>query len=614
MKHFYLFISISFLQLTAFAQQAYYSDVNLTLTGLNLKDELAVKTINMHTNFLSYANVWEACKATDLDPNNSSNVLLVYGWENGSDGDVTNDLSRNKDSNGGNNGDWNREHVFAKSLGIPALGTAGPGSDAHHLRSSDVQRNGQRGNLLFADGTGNSGTSGSGWYPGDATNGGTDWRGDVARMVLYMYLRYGNQCLPSNVTIGTTNSVDSNMINLLLDWNAADPVSLLEKNRNTYHENTSNPFAQGNRNPFIDEPYLATIIWGGTPAEDTWGIYTTNDTEAPTTPTNLVVSNPTTSTLDLSWTASTDNTAVTSYDIYLDAVYAFNTTINSFSVSGLSPNTLYCFTVKAKDAANNESGFSNESCETTTNNGSTGGTSDLFFSEYIEGSSNNKALEIANFTGATVNLSAYTIKKSVNGANSWDTTIYSFPSNAQITNGDVYIAANTSIAICQTSVDDLTGSSVFQFNGNDPLGLFKNDVLIDIIGALGSDTNFALNTTLIRNETVSAPNTTYTVSEWTSFASNTCDNLGLHTQTLSMPQHEFSNLRAYPNPVKNTLHIDLNTSKTTSIEIYNILGKKVISELIQDSGNINTQNLSPGIYILKITQGNTSISKKLLKQ
>ena len=614
MKHFYLFLSISFLQLTAFAQQAYYSDVNLTLTGLNLKDELAVKTINMHTNFLSYANVWEACKTTDLDTNNSNNVLLIYGWENGSDGDVTNDLSRNKDSNSGTNGDWNREHVYPKSLGVPDLGTAGPGSDAHHLRSSDVQRNGQRGNLLFADGSGNSGASGSGWYPGDSTNGGSDWRGDVARMVLYMYLRYGNQCLPSNVAIGTTNSVDSNMINLLLDWNAADPVSLFEKNRNNYHENTSNPSAQGNRNPFIDEPYLATIIWGGTPAEDIWGIYTTNDTEAPTAPTNLVVTNTTTSTLDLSWTASTDNTAVTSYDIYLDAVYAFNTTTNTFTVSGLTPNTLYCFTVKAKDAANNESGFSNESCETTTNNGSTGGTSDLFFSEYIEGSGNNKALEIANFTGATVNLSAYTIKKSVNGANSWDTTIYSFPTNAQITNGDVYVAANSAIAICQTSVDDLTGSSVFQFNGNDPVGLFKNDVLIDIIGTLGSDTNFAANTTLIRNETVSAPNTTYTVSEWTSFASNTCDNLGLHTQTLSMPQDEFSSFRAYPNPVKNMLHIDLNAAKTTTIEIYNILGKKVISKVIQDSGNINTQNLSPGIYILKISQRNTSISKKLLKQ
>ena len=50
------------------AQQAYYNDVNLNLTGLALRDELATKTINMHTNFLSYANVWEACRATDVNP------------------------------------------------------------------------------------------------------------------------------------------------------------------------------------------------------------------------------------------------------------------------------------------------------------------------------------------------------------------------------------------------------------------------------------------------------------------------------------------------------------------------------------------------------------------
>ena len=111
--------------------------------------------------------------------------------------------------------------------------------------------------------SGNSGDVGSGnWYPGD------EWKGDVARMIMYMYLRYGTRCLPSNVAIGTTNSIDSNMIDLLLEWNVEDPVSDFEKQRNTYHENTSNMYAQGNRNPFIDNPAFATSIWGGTQAED----------------------------------------------------------------------------------------------------------------------------------------------------------------------------------------------------------------------------------------------------------------------------------------------------------------------------------------------------------
>jgi endonuclease I len=240
----------------------YYDGSNWTLTGTALKSALATKITSTHTNELSYG--WEALKVTDLDPINSNNVLLIYGWENGTDGDVTNDLSRSKNSNSGTNGDWNREHTYAKSLGNPDLGTSGPGADAHHLRAADVQRNGSRGNLKFATGTGNSGSVAGGWYPGD------QWKGDVARMMMYMYLRYGNQCLPTGVGTGTTVANDTNMLNLFLQWNAEDPVSQYEDNRNTYLGNTANAYAQGNRNPFIDNPYLATLIWGGTAAENRW--------------------------------------------------------------------------------------------------------------------------------------------------------------------------------------------------------------------------------------------------------------------------------------------------------------------------------------------------------
>lgn len=240
----------------------YYNGSNWTLTGTALKNALATKILITHTNELSYG--WEALQVTDLDPFNSNNVLLIYGWENGTDGDITNDLFRSKNSNSGNNGDWNREHTYAKSLGNPDLGTSGPGADAHHLRASDVQRNNSRGNLKFATGTGNSGTVTGGWYPGD------QWKGDVARMMMYMYLRYGNQCLPTGVGIGSTVTNDVNMLNLFLQWNAEDPVSQYEDNRNTYLGNRANTFAQGNRNPFIDNPYLATLIWGGPIAENRW--------------------------------------------------------------------------------------------------------------------------------------------------------------------------------------------------------------------------------------------------------------------------------------------------------------------------------------------------------
>jgi endonuclease I len=248
----------------------YYNGFNWNQTGSALFTALSTNVTSKHTNYISYTpGVWNASKVTDLDPANSNNVLLIYGWENGSDADVTNDLSRDKNANGGNSGDWNREHVYAKSLGTPDLDDAAPsdaGEDAHHLRSSDVQRNNSRGSLRFAAGSGNSGTVTGGWYPGNR------WKGDVARMMMYMYLRYGSQCLPTGVaqTTATTVSSDANMVQLFLQWNAEDPVDAYEDQRNTYHGNTSNTYAQGNRNPFIDNPFLATRIWGGTAAENRW--------------------------------------------------------------------------------------------------------------------------------------------------------------------------------------------------------------------------------------------------------------------------------------------------------------------------------------------------------
>jgi len=246
------------------APATYYNGFNWTLTGTALKNALATKITTTHTNQLSYDEVWNADKIVDKDPANSNNVLLVYGWENGTDSDVTNDLSRPKNDNGGAEGEWNREHTYAKSLGNPDLGEAGPGADAHHLRAADVQRNGLRASRKFAAGSGNSGTVGSNWYPGD------QWKGDIARMMMYMYLRYGNQCQPDNVGVGTPVASDPNMIQLFLQWNADDPVSAVEDQRNTYLGNASNTYGQGNRNPFIDNPYLATLIWGGPAASNRW--------------------------------------------------------------------------------------------------------------------------------------------------------------------------------------------------------------------------------------------------------------------------------------------------------------------------------------------------------
>lgn len=163
---------------------------------------------------------------------------------------------------------WVREHVFPRSLGTPNLGFEFVGADAHHLRSIDSQRNNSRSNRIFEEGSGidmSYITTAGNWYPGN------QWKGDIARMIMYMYVRYTTQCLPTNVGVGSTSySPLADMPNVFLDWNQQDPVSQYEINRN----NILNTL-QGNRNPFIDNPYLATIIWNGPQATDTWGILST---------------------------------------------------------------------------------------------------------------------------------------------------------------------------------------------------------------------------------------------------------------------------------------------------------------------------------------------------
>ena len=85
----------------------------------------------------------------------------------------------------------------------------------------------------------------------------------------------------------------------------------------------------------------------------------TEDTTAPTAPTNLAESNTTITSVDLSWTASTDNIGVKNYSIYKDDTALVTTSSVTHTVSGLTANTTYAFKVKARDAAGNESGFSN---------------------------------------------------------------------------------------------------------------------------------------------------------------------------------------------------------------------------------------------------------------
>ena len=266
------YLLVLLLTTCSFAQiPAYYSSINFTQSGNTLKTALGNLITTTHTTKISYSpGVWNALQAADLNPNNSAQVVLLYGF-NDVDAIYKNDrldLVGNICSATCPTGAWNREHVYAKSLGTPALVDGGSGAssdageDAHHIRAADVTFNADRGNRLFADGEGDAGPTGIYWYPGD------EWKGDVARMMMYMYLRYPTQCLATNVGSGTT-TYNVDMPNIFLEWNEEDPVSQFEKTRNDVLQSI-----QGNRNPFIDNPFLATMIWGGPQSPDAWNVLT----------------------------------------------------------------------------------------------------------------------------------------------------------------------------------------------------------------------------------------------------------------------------------------------------------------------------------------------------
>jgi predicted extracellular nuclease len=171
---------------------------------------------------------------------------------------------------------------------------------------------------------------------------------------------------------------------------------------------------------------------------------------------------------------------------------------------------------------------------------------DLFFSEYIEGSSNNKALEIYNGTGAAIDLDAgdYSIQMYFNGNSSAGLTI---DLTGTIANGDVYIVAQSSAAASILAQADQTSGAGW-FNGDDAILLRQGTTVLDAIGQVGFDPGSewgsglisTQDNTLRRQSTICAGDTDQTNAfdpslEWDGYATDTFDGLGSHTANCSGP-------------------------------------------------------------------------------
>ena len=226
----------------AYYNGSYEFDVLSEKSANEIKNALTQLMTSTHKKTSSYNDCRDMAVNTDCE-NEDGRVLLLY----------TSYSATRSEYNG-----WNREHVWPKSLG--GNNTTGGGADLHHIRPSDAGVNSSRGNKKYGE-SGNSATEKYGTNPAVGILGGTynstyfepldNVKGDVARIVLYVWVRWGSAWGAESVT-EVFQSVD-----LLLEWCELDPVDTWELGRNEVVE-----AYQGNRNVFIDYPEYAWLVFG----------------------------------------------------------------------------------------------------------------------------------------------------------------------------------------------------------------------------------------------------------------------------------------------------------------------------------------------------------------
>ena len=248
----------------------------------------------------------------------------------------------------------------------------------------------------------------------------------------------------------------------------------------------------------------------------------------------------------------------------------------------------------------------------------------IYISEYVEGSSFNKALEIANQSGRSVSLSGYSLRKQTNGAGSWGS---SYTLSGSLRSGDVLVIANSSASSeVRSRADRTTSSTVLNFNGNDPIGLFSGDQLIDVVGRFnGGSTDFAKDQTLIRKRSIRQGSSTYRAGEWNAYVQDTFAALGSLTlgakqeassvQSLLLEDSDTGRLQLDFFGTKNVLYIqsDSQESENISLQIFTTQGTKIIDTVVHLSegrGELPV-SLASGIYIIKVQNGLQTYTRKM---
>ena len=518
---------------------------------------------------------------------------------------------------------YNREHLVPQST----FNSASPmKNDYFHVVPSDGAVNGARGSFPFGEVTNPNYTSTNGSKRGSNTFPGytgivfepiDEFKGDIARAVLYFAIRYEDEFSSSWRTneVLADNPQDFFVdwyLALLLSWHLNDPVSEREIDRN----NNGYQF-QSNRNPLIDRPEFAVMIWGDF-----------TDNEPPSAPSDLQANNTTNSSLQLSWTSSEDNVAVAQYIIEQDNVDIGSVGSNqsTYLVTGLNAETLYNFRLYAVDQGGNISEPSDNLDVLTLSEPS------YLISEDFE----NCSTALDNFT-AISEISALDWRcVSDDGENNSQGYQMNAFQNGQIPSLDWLITSNkinfdefelekisffASANFGNTKLELLFSSS-YTGNGNPSNFNWQEVPNLEVpLHPNGSGSLFTYNAESI--DISELPENAYIAFRYNTTNGQlatrwTIDNFRITGEQV-LSSSSFSNtleVKLYPNPLKNShIHLNFNSSDRKRIELYDLHGKIVLTKHCQQ--NYFKEDLgwlTPGIYFFKIYQHGNSVIKKLVKK
>ncbi|PKF75923.1 endonuclease [Chryseobacterium sp. PMSZPI] len=600
---------------SAQAPSGYYNGTT-GLTGYALKSKLH-DIISEKNTIWNYSDLPNLYNQTDLDvyydhtsANNTTFLLDIYS-EIPSGPDVYEYTSTQMSGGGATveGGGYNREHMMPQSTfysNYPMY------SDLFHVIPVDAFINQTRKNFpygisnatvynVFTNSSkmGNSGIPN--WvYTGRVYEPIDEFKGDIARTLLYFVVRYEGKLGTFNYNNSTNPASDTNPLDgteerafepgyiaMLLQWNQQDPVSQREIDRNNKVYSI-----QKNRNPFIDNPGWANEIWNQTP-----------DAIAPQPVSNFNSLQTSAYFTTLSWLPSTDADVI-GYKIYQNGTLIATTKGTSIHLDHLNPSTTYNFTIKAYDSGYLLSPSSNTVSVTTL--ASDIYAKDLYISKYLKGSSNNKGIEITNKTGHPINLSDYRLSiQYPSGTN------YYFPSpyelEGTIGNNETFVVLNPSANFSCFTVNQakfLMATPQMTFTGSQYMELSYKSTTIDALGVKSQNNSSSLNNvSLYRKSTINQPTNTFNINEWDSYPANYCQSLGTTLSTSELIAS--NNTRAYtiyPNPVNDQLFVEGEIGNIKVLQIIDLSGKVIYTEKdpFINKKNIDVQGIPAGIYLLRL--------------